>query len=132
MFRRITLTKESVCPNESCNNTNKLAVGSACPGCGTTIRQLGFMEGSRLSRAKRQSKDRPKPQSTSSGKHVGSESMIAIFSANQYLRDPRCQKLMLELSHTWKGMNPASAALIAEFHPLSEPVVQDRSPRDGV
>ena len=77
------------------------------------------MEGMRISRAKRQSSDKPKPQPAISQKPSGSDIMIATFRAREYLADRACQKLMIELSRDWKGSDPAIEARIAEFHPLT-------------
>jgi hypothetical protein len=46
---------------------------------------------------------------------MGSNVLMATFDAKQYLGDPQCQKLMLDLSRTWKGIDPASSALIASI-----------------
>src|SRR5208283_1510052 len=117
---------------ENCDNADKLEVGSACPACGTAVRGLGLMEDLRISRAKRQSRDKPKPQpSASSQKLRGSEALIAAFRADQYLGDPRCQKAMLELSRDWKGKNPAAEAIIAPFHPLSDEEVKQARELDA-
>jgi hypothetical protein len=45
---------------------------------------------------------------------------MVTFRASEYLADRRCQEVLLKLSRTWKGKDPAASALVAEFHPLKD------------
>jgi len=46
--RLVIMAKEEICPNSRCGNKEKIPVGSTCQTCGTTVRELGFMERARL------------------------------------------------------------------------------------
>jgi hypothetical protein len=95
-------------------------LGSACPKCGMTIRELGFLERGRILNARRRTRERQEPPPTPPSQKTGaSDNTIAMFRASEYLANRECQKLMLELSRNWKGRDPAIDARIAQFHPLT-------------
>jgi hypothetical protein len=90
------------------------------------------MEGIRISRGKRLTKEKPKPQPTTpSERKAADQALIACFVAGDYLNNPDCQKLMRELARDWKGKNPTADALIAPFHPLSQDDVKQASDLDA-